>query len=473
MRKHLLPALLGALLVLLAAAAHAAPRYVYLTWNGEDTATRIVVNYQTMPAPAAAPSADGAAPKPSLDALFGKPSIPALPTPPPAPSEGDVPPPSQVFYDVVSRAGQPVSAYAFKATGAAHRIPKLSDGRWVHWIELKDLEPGRAYYFTTGDEAGGYSEERKFRTIPADATSFRFATGGDMGVGPKPASMLKIAASLEPAFCAIGGDLAYANAKTTDLNAPIWDGWMENWTREMVTPEGFTVPMVLAIGNHEVNGFGKPEFAEYWYGYFAQTNRESSEDASYFARRFGKDVLMLALDTGHVTPHAGQADWIREKLSGASDLPLTYALYHVPFYPSHRDFTGIGSAMGRRIWGPIFDEFALDVAFENHDHTYKRTHRIRGGQIDPEGTLYLGDGCFGKGARKVADTLPWFLVRQGSIQHFWLVDVKDGAAEYRAYADDGRVFDVYPEDAAGAAEATAVYEELTRKPDPTPTPAAP
>ncbi len=38
----------------------------------------------------------------------------------------------------------------------------------------------------------------------------------------------------------------------------------------------------------------------------------------------------------------------------------------------------------------------LKIGFENHDHGYKRTKRLKGGQEDVNGTLYIGDGCLGK-----------------------------------------------------------------------------
>lgn len=43
---------------------------------------------------------------------------------------------------------------------------------------------------------------------------------------------------------------------------------------------------------------------------------------------------------------------------------------------------------------PLFEEYELTAAFENHDHTYKRTHRIRDGWWIPRGVLYLGDGAW-------------------------------------------------------------------------------
>lgn len=128
--------------------------------------------------------------------------------------------------------------------------------------------------------------------------------------------------------------------------------------------------------------------------------------------------------------------------------PFHFAIYHVPLYPTKRPYAGGGSSAGRATWLPIFDKHRLTTAFEHHDHVFKRTKLLRNNQVDPDGTLYLGDGCWGQGARVLDDTAPrWYHEKVASIQHFWLVDVSKKRVEYRAINKAGNVFDVYPPDA--------------------------
>ena len=49
---------------------------------------------------------------------------------------------------------------------------------------------------------------------------------------------------------------------------------------------------------------------------------------------------------------------------------------------------------------PIFLFFYLNVAFEHHNHAYKRTFPMKEGRIDPEGVIYMGDGSWGISPRK-------------------------------------------------------------------------
>ena len=402
-------------LLFLVGAAEAGPRHVYLTWQGDSSRT-MTVNYQTL-------GASGA---------------------------------STVYYDTKPQGGRP-EAYRRMAVGRWHQVPGLEDGRKVHWVELEQLEPGQTYYFIAGDASSGFTAERKFRTVPAGSEKLRFVTGGDMGVSADLVALLQQAAKLSPAFGLVGGDIAYANDAVT--NYARWDAWLDHWQTNMITPAGHTIPMVLAIGNHEVRGGMTPTNARFYLRYFAQAG-----ERSYHARTFGKNLALLMLDSGHLATHEGeQAEWLDAQLAAHRNVPHRMAVYHVPMYPSVRVFDGSGSTNARNAWLPLFDKHRLTVAFENHDHAFKRTPLLRGNQIDPAGTLYLGDGCWGMPARPVKAERRWYETKAASIQHFWCVDVTSRRVEYRAVDKGGQVFDVYPPDAAGAKEADKTYETLIQK----------
>ena len=128
-------------------------------------------------------------------------------------------------------------------------------------------------------------------------------------------------------------------------------------------------------------------------------------------------------------------------------MPFRFALYHVPLYPGYRPFAESKSQLGRDHWGLLFDQFGLTAAFENHDHMLKRTKILRGGRLAADGTLYLGDGCFGrtsriaKGPRQVDRNRRWYLEKAATGAHFWRVDIADGEVRYRALGVEGKVLD--------------------------------
>ena len=405
-----------AILLVGAAAATAQPRHVYLTWRS-DPATTMTVNYQTEEGP------------------------------------GDVAP-GGVYYDTRPAAGQS-PPYRSWTSGRAAALGRLPTPRVVHTVELTGLEPSTVYYFIAGDSTAGFSAERQFITAPADDAPIRFVVGGDMGVDERMHRLEHEAAKTEPLFCVIGGDLAYADGDPQRWE--IWDQWLDSWQQRMVTPRGRTIPIVAAVGNHEVRGgySGAREDAPFFIRYLAQ-----DEDDSYFTRTFGDNVTLFILDSGHLSEHGGeQADWLRSQLAQHQDSPHLFAAYHVPLYPVFRSYNGRYSRLGREHWLGPFDRYHLSVAFEHHDHALKRTKPIARGRVDAAGTVYIGDGCFGRQPRyvrtprRVGPARRWYLERLERSAHFWQVDVDALKATFTAIDEDGDVVDRF-ERAARRIDAT-------------------
>jgi hypothetical protein len=342
---------------------------------------------------------------------------------------------ARVRYDRVSRGGVS-SSYVWQASGAPRTIPGLTD-RVIYQIELTGLVPGASYHFVTGNSEIGYSTERSFRTLSATSGNLRVVVGGDMGTGEPTRRLLDQAAAQEPHFAVIGGDIAYADGVLRNVSR--WDAWFENWCQRMITPKGYTIPAVLAIGNHEVRGsYGKtPTQAPFFFGFFAQSGTQS-----YFVRTYGPDLALFVLDTGHVTSHGGaQTTWLDRELGKHSNRRYRMAAYHVPLYPGHRSYNGSYSALGRKHWAPLFDRHQLTVALENHDHVLKRTHPILGGKVHPSGTVYLGDGCWGRSARSVENPLRWYLAHAEPKRHIWVLDIASQSLVARAIDMSGNEVD--------------------------------
>ncbi|MGZ0655112.1 purple acid phosphatase family protein [Coraliomargarita sp. W4R72] len=363
---------------------------------------------------------------------------------------------ASIYYDTISRAGE-AAAYTHTKSVQASKIEGLND-RVIYHASLNDLKPATTYYLIVGNAQQGFSQEVKVRTLPGDESPLHFVTGGDMGTSEATRTLLHHAASHDPQFAVIGGDIAYANGNLKSVGS--WDQWLNFYTEEMKTSTGLQIPLVLAVGNHEVQGsYNKPKtHAPFYFGFFAQDTEHS-----YFSIKFSPHFALLVLDSGHVATHASQSEWLHGELESYQDIPHVAAVYHVPLYPSHRDLMDWYSYEGRTHWGPLFDEFNLTVAFENHDHSFKRSHLMKYGAptSDGTGTLYLGDGCWGREPRGIDFMERPYLAKSGSIQHFWVVDASAEAMKYQAIDIDNKVFDVYPIDAANAKEADAVFSQKT------------
>ena len=342
------------------------------------------------------------------------------------------------------------SSFAGTVAGMPVEIAGVPDVR-VFRFELRDLEPGGSYDFTTAADGRRLGGVRSFRTVPREGP-VRLAAGGDVDVEPLSLALLAQAGRQSPHMLVIGGDLAYANGLTS--NWPRWRTWFDYVREALVTPDGHTIPLVVAIGNHEVNvgraggvsaSAAAEEKAPFFFGLFAQNQggRNPAEDggATYFRRGLGEMGALYVLDTGHLVSHEEQAGWLAEQMAADAGLPNRVALYHVPLYPAHRSYED--SAEGRAAWEGVFDRGRLTAALENHDHVFKRSHPIRLGEIVEagEGVLYLGDGCMGKDARTVDLEERWYLERSASEPHFWIAELHDDGTAFRAFDEEGRLLD--------------------------------
>jgi purple acid phosphatase-like protein len=374
-----------AALILLTGIVGAQPRHLYLTWEKEDTARTQTIVFQTVER----------ATDPRIELVVQGSKTKSIPS------------------------------KTFMFRGYPRR---------VHWVTLTGLKPHTVYKFRAGDTRFGMSSWRTFRTLPADDTPIKFITGGDMYKREATVDLLKAGAKQEPDVALVGGDIAYANGSFRD--AGLWDDWLDNWDDNLRHADGRMVGMICAIGNHEVDGsFGQPKVrAPFYFIYFPQGGE------SYFTRKLGSEIDLIVLDSGHVKSHASQVPFLDSQL-GKSKARFQVALYHVPCYPTHRSYREPYSVAGRTHWVPVFDKHRLPLAFENHDHTFKRTFPLRAGKVSKsDGTVYLGDGCWGMDPRSVSGKR-WYHAKALSRRHIWMVENRDSGLFCQALDTEGNVFD--------------------------------
>ncbi len=317
---------------------------------------------------------------------------------------------------------------------------ELADERALYAAQITGLEPGTAYHFVAGDEEYGYTRELKFRTLPGGPAPFRFVAGGDMGVDNRAKAILKQAGKTDPDFAVIGGDFAYADGLIG--NSGLWDAWLTNWNTWMVRTDGFQVPIVAAIGNHEVNDYeaDRDELRAPWYlGLFGRQS-----DEVYFSRPVGDNVVFLILDSGYLNPFGDrQQTWLENELARYQDVRYKFAVYHMPLYPAFTAYDSPRKVEARELWGTLFDRYGLTIGFEHDDHVMKRSKPLKGDAIVDGGTVYVGDGAFGRESRNVDRVVRWYNEVEESVVHFWLVDVNPEGLHLRAIDRDGEAIDAF------------------------------
>ncbi len=160
--------------------------------------------------------------------------------------------------------------------------------RAVSWVYIG---PGltRNTSITVSVSLGGsvWSKAYRVRTLPATDVGLRFVAGGDSGVETAALQLYNHAAATEPHFAMHGGDIAYGNGIVNCVSR--WDLWFHQWENYMLTPTGYSIPVVLAIGNHEGGGYQLGTSRSYFFKFFVQGDDES---ASYV---MGKSEMLLLL----------------------------------------------------------------------------------------------------------------------------------------------------------------------------------
>ncbi len=337
---------------------------------------------------------------------------------------------SEVFF-------RPLGAtHWFSATGDAK--PFIGTERTVRIVELTGLMPGTNYEFCFQPGARVF----KFRTMPRDLSQpVRFITGGDVYHNLKwMGNTTALAAKLDPAFIVFGGDLAYSHGGTNEEKITQWFDYFASWKTNAVAPDGRLIPMLVAIGNHEVkDSYRQPvEKAASFYTLFSSPGPQG-----YTALDFGKYLSLFLLDSDHTHTIAGeQTAWLGKNLSARRKVPHVFPVYHTPAYPSYREEAGTQAKEVRTHWCPLFDKYRVKLVFENHDHCFKRTFPIRAGKIDPKGTTYLGDGAWGVEVRKPDPAKPkWYIEKSEPTRHFYLVTLTPEARHILAVNESGQVFD--------------------------------
>ena len=332
---------------------------------------------------------------------------------------------------------------------SSERFP-FSTTRSFARVHLADLEPGAEYEFRFGEGSNTYW----LRMLPESvAEPLVIAVGGDTMHNARDfAEVNRRAMAYEPDLVIWGGDLAYADGREDRRSR--WYDWLNTKRDTLIDESGRVVPIVVCIGNHEVRGGYRGgsdsfedsddyrlEYAPYFYSMFA-----FPDQPGYGALDFANYLSLIVLDTDHSNPIVGkQTEWLAAALEQRADFPgWVIPVYHVPGYPSVRDYDGGVSARVRENWVPLFDRYRVRLAFENHDHVYKRTPPLRDHQpaAADEGTVYLGDGAWGVGVRATHDPETTdYLEVVNSVRHAIILKLDPEKIEVEVVSQAGDIID--------------------------------
>eukprot|EP01118_Nematostelium_gracile_P000369 TRINITY_DN1038_c0_g1_i3.p2 TRINITY_DN1038_c0_g1~~TRINITY_DN1038_c0_g1_i3.p2 ORF type:complete len:268 (-),score=51.02 TRINITY_DN1038_c0_g1_i3:22-825(-) len=263
-----------------------------------------------------------------------------------------------------------------------------------------------------------------------------------MGVSLASRTLMEHSQDKNPAFAMVGGDIAYENGMRACYRR--WDDWFYDWDKYMIDQAGNQIQMLLSLGNHEGGGWGTGRsLIPYWFDLFPQNGDGNLKDRMpYHSHRISDHTFVMVLDSGVdvLVDDPGQLKFIRDSFDKFSGYKNSLAIYHAPLYPGYRPYETTQSVDARTHWGPIFDQFKLTCGFENHDHIYKRSKRLRDGIETADGTLYVGDGTWGVTIRPSAEKR-WYLDQVFNENFVLSVVASSSSLNISSVGIEGQIFD--------------------------------
>ena len=331
-----------------------------------------------------------------------------------------------------------------KAAASASRLLPGTHRIAAH-AELTGLQPDADYEFRCGEE----NEIRRFRTLPATLDRpLTFVEGGDPQDGPAMEQMLRLAASRDPAFVVIGGDLTFDDGLTEHSGRV--ERFFRALGRDLVTSEGRCIPIIVCLGNHDVNrdrqwiidneALPKDAAMRRALAPFFTASWPFPGERGYGVLEAGNYLRLVVLDTNHLNAVDGpQLAWLRKTLTTPRPVPHLFPIYHVPAYPGVRDMSDEVSKLIREAWSPVFEQAGVRLAFEHHEHAFKVTHPMRRGEKCADGVVHLGGGAMGVELRAPRDPArESHLAKTAKAYHLHEVVLEPQRRTVRTLGIDGR-----------------------------------
>jgi hypothetical protein len=303
----------------------------------------------------------------------------------------------------------------------------LQNDRFVHRFtaKLSELQPGTSYEYRVGGTGTPYSDIYHFTTTKSEPSAFSFLWTGDVHNSEVWGGMMQDAYRRHPesTFYIAAGDLV-----NTGLHRDDWDQLMSYPGNVFAH-----IPFMAVPGNHDSqDGLGAWMYQEM----FSYPENGPGEEMSELTYSFTyQNALFLMIDV--TLPIGEQTNWIEEQLA-TSEQDWKFAVFHFPPYNSIAFYQDIIEA-----WGPLFDQYHVDMVISGHFHYYLRTKPIHGGKVvgsPAEGTIYLMSvGTTGKNKdMKPAE----YAARQFGADHLYQhVEIDGNTLRYRTYGADGEVKD--------------------------------
>lgn len=318
----------------------------------------------------------------------------------------------------------------FGTTWSSYPSSKIVDrsvsykGMNNRFTKLTGLTPNTNYYFVIKDSEGT-SNRYWFKTAPSVNEKMSFIAGGDSRNNRSTRNNANsLVAKLKPTAVFFGGDMTNGDSNSE------WINWFNDWQNTIAT-DGRMFPIVPARGNHErsnnsiYNLFNVPS-----------TN-------VYYDVTFGNNLYTIYTLNSEISAGGNQYSWLNQSLNSNTSIWKS-AQYHKPMRP-HVSSKSEGNDEYSN-WSQLFYNKGVNLVFESDSHTVKTTWPVKPcssgsgcdegfTRDDANGTIYVGEGCWGAPLRSSNDGKNWTRNNSTFNQFKW-VFVEESKIEIRTIKVD-------------------------------------
>ncbi len=284
------------------------------------------------------------------------------------------------------------------------------------FVHLTNLNPDTKYYFVIRTSKGDLSKRYWFQTMSqSENARLSVVAGGDSRNNRTPRiAANKLVSKLRPHFVLFGGDM------TSRDSSGQWEEWFSDW-QHTISKDGRITPIIPARGNHERSN----ESISRLFG---------TSHGVYYALTFGTNLLRTYTLNSESSVTGNQLTWLKEDLAKNFGVTWKIAQYHKPMRPHTKNKSENDRIY--RAWAPLFYKYGVDLVAESDSHTVKSTYPVRPtvkngndeGFIrdDVNGTVYVGEGCWGAPLRRNNDDKVWTRASGSFNQFKWMFIDKSG-----------------------------------------------
>lgn len=296
-----------------------------------------------------------------------------------------------------------------------------AENTYYQHLLLSGLAPATTYHYSVSNDGLKWSADATFTTGPGGLGDFRFTAFGDEAASSTRAlPMAQLVTSLKSSFHLVTGDLAYA-VKQGELIPNVSGFSPAQWDKYLgvIGPNAArSIPWQASVGAHEVEPLADNGYAGF-VTRFAQAYDLSSGTPVLRSYTYG-NVAIIHLDGNDLSAQetvnngysaGAQTTWLAGKLaayrSTGAGVDFIVVVCNCCCYSSNQTHTSDGGL--RDVWGPLFDQYQVDLVISGHVHAYERTNPMRAGQptrtvasggtVAPatDGTTYVCSGGGGNG----------------------------------------------------------------------------